>query len=155
MFIFDMVKLINYQFWRTGSSELDCYASPGQKPCFSISFASLRLTSRPSHPVTECFKKCLPMCYLNWTWYPLFPALGSASCPPQARPPEASIRAGLGLSLLWQSLLNTAPSYSSSQRALLYKDLQGNVYLKRKTALNYHLGMVRILLKSHGSFKKS
>lgn len=27
--------------------------------------------------------------------------------------------------------------------------------LKRKMALNYHLGVVRILLKSHGSFKKS
>lgn len=57
IFIFSLVKWTHYPFWQVGSSQLDCKLLKGRSYVFCISFASLRLVSRPFYLVRERSKK--------------------------------------------------------------------------------------------------
>ena len=156
-----MVKLINYQFWHVRSSQLDCYPQ-GQKPCFCISFASLWLISRPFHRVLDVLKSAFPGIISTEHGPHSFLLLAPHHALPNHHslklPPQVDWLLVYFDSSYW--MLSWGASCSSGQWVLLRKGLRGGgggkIYIKKEDrAVNYHLGVVRVLVTSYSTFKKS
>lgn len=114
IFIFSLVKWTHYPFWQVGSSQLDCKLLKGRSYAFCISFASLRLVSRPFYLVRERSKK---------SFFPFIISAGHGTHSallhpvllplPQSPLWETSVPGWRAFSLLWEFLRNVVLNYCS------------------------------------------